>query len=325
MPTSHSISWLIDSDISSAEIGIHTKKIQIPYPPTLAQGYSEHFDIVDGITLIQTKHQFFDEDRPPQIPLGKFKAEFPSASFTTQIMHSGCVNIFDTKTELNFKRTPEVDVFSRIQSFEIEQTVCTEEDISVSILIFSEHQLIHLLGEADVNKLYKNLNLQEMNDSHELKVPAAVSNKIANCISDNLQGNMRSLYAQSMIFQYLIDLSVHASSTHGFLNLIENTNFNIDHLYTELLQITADIPTLTELAKKYNISPSRLNQAFIHKYNQSIYSFLSNQRLEQAHQALIKTNIPMKTLAHKIGYSHVNHFITAFKKKFGVTPGSIRN
>jgi len=32
----------------------------------------------------------------------------------------------------------------------------------------------------------------------------------------------------------------------------------------------------------------------------------------------------MKTLAHKIGYSHVNHFITAFKKKFGVTPGSLR-
>ena len=69
---------------------------------------------------------------------------------------------------------------------------------------------------------------------------------------------------------------------------------------------------------------SKLNQSFIKKYDQSIYSFLTNQRLDQAHEALLKTGIPMKILAHKIGYSHVNHFITAFKKKFGVTPGSLR-
>ena len=67
-----------------------------------------------------------------------------------------------------------------------------------------------------------------------------------------------------------------------------------------------------------------MNQAFFEKYGQSIYNFLSNQRLEQAHYGLLKTDIPMKTIAHKIGYSHVNHFITAFKNKFGVTPGSLR-
>jgi len=63
---------------------------------------------------------------------------------------------------------------------------------------------------------------------------------------------------------------------------------------------------------------------FFEKYNQSIFTFLSNQRLDQAYQGLLKTDIPMKILAHKIGYSHVNHFITAFKNKFGVTPGSLR-
>jgi len=32
----------------------------------------------------------------------------------------------------------------------------------------------------------------------------------------------------------------------------------------------------------------------------------------------------MKVLAARLGYSHVNHFIAAFKKKFGYPPGSLR-
>jgi len=324
MPTSHYIDWLIDGEMPQSEIGIQTKRIQIPYPPTLARGFSEHFDIVDGITLIQHKHQFFDEERPNQIPLGKFKAEFTANSFIVHMIHSGCINIFDSKNKLSIKRTPHVDFFSRMQSFDIEQSLYTEEDISISILVFTDEQLINLLGKEDADSLYQNLNLREINDYYELKIPTATSNKIENCISENLQGNMRNLYAQSVIFQYLIDLNIYTSSKKGFMKLLDKPDFNVDHLYNELLQTTNHIPTLTELSKKYNTTPNKLNQYFINQYNETVYSFLSNQRLEQAYQALTKTNIPMKTLAHKIGYSHVNHFITAFKRKFGVTPGSIR-
>jgi AraC-like DNA-binding protein len=32
----------------------------------------------------------------------------------------------------------------------------------------------------------------------------------------------------------------------------------------------------------------------------------------------------MKVLADRIGHSHVNHFIGDFKKKYGVTPGSVK-
>jgi AraC-like DNA-binding protein len=32
----------------------------------------------------------------------------------------------------------------------------------------------------------------------------------------------------------------------------------------------------------------------------------------------------MKVIAERLGYSHVNHFITALKRKFGYPPGSVR-
>ena len=213
----------------------------------------------------------------------------------------------------------------RFDFLDFEQTLFTEEDVFLSVLYISEIELFNLLGSETAENLYINLDLVQNNKYREIKISQTISNKIANCTPDHLEGNMRSLFAQSIILQYLLELNLYISSSKSFLNNLEKDDFNVAGLRTELLQVTADIPNLAELSKKYKVSPGKLNQAFIKKYDQSIYSFLSSQRLDQAYQALIDTDVPMKTLAHKIGYSHVNHFITAFKKKFGVTPGSIRS
>jgi AraC-like DNA-binding protein len=324
MPTTHKIEWLLDTEVLTSEIGLLTKRIDIPYPPQLAKGYSEHFEIFEGITLIQDQHQFIAEDRPLVISLGNFKAEFNSPQLTIQSIRSGCIEIKDNLSNSKTKLNPDFDFFSKFELFDIEQNVFTEENIFTSIITIAEQQVFNLLGSESAEALYKNLNLHKISDYSRLFIPPTISERIHNCILNDLQGNMRYLYAQSMVFQYLVDLNIYIGSKNGFIKLIKQNYFDVEHLYAELLKITSDIPTLTSLANKYNVSPSKINQSFINKYNQSIYSFLSNQRLEQARNALLSTNIPMKTLAHKIGYSHVNHFITAFKKKFGVTPGSIR-
>jgi AraC-like DNA-binding protein len=51
---------------------------------------------------------------------------------------------------------------------------------------------------------------------------------------------------------------------------------------------------------------------------------MTDHRLAQAHALLQTEQISMKVLAARLGYSHVNHFIAAFRKKFGYPPGSLR-
>ena len=321
----HKIQWLFEQDIHTSEIIGSIRKFQFPYSPELATGYTEHLEISDGITLIKSTHHFNDEDRPPEFALGKYQVAFSSPTFISHMVHSGCVALFDNTKKNYHKRTPEVDMVGRYDFLDLEQTLFTEEDIFLSVLFISEIELSNLLGSEATENLYKNLDLLQNHEYRERKIPQTISNKIANCTPDHLEGNMRSLFAQSIILQYLLELNLYISSSKRFLSNLEKDDFNVAALRSELLQVTAAIPNLAELSKKYNVSPGKLNQAFIKKYDQSIYSFLSNQRLDQAYQALLDTDVPMKTLAHKIGYSHVNHFITAFKKKFGVTPGSIRN
>jgi AraC-like DNA-binding protein len=324
MSTQDKISWLFDTEATTSEIGFKTKRLVIPYPAQLAKGYSEHHEVLEGITLIQDKHEFISEDRPSIISMGNFKAEFSSPQLVIQITHSGSIDIRDKLNNTDSKLTQDSDVFSKVKYFEIEQNVITEEDIFVSIILISEEKLFNLLGPESAEALFKNLKLLEITNTQKLYIPQRISNKIQYCISDKIEGNMRTLYAQSMLFKYLTDLNNYLGSTEEFFTAIKSTDFDVDHLHSELLKVTTDIPTLTDLSKKYNVNPININQSFIKKYDQSIYSFLSNQGLEQSRHALISTDIPMKTLAHKIGYSHVNHFIKAFKKKFGVTPGSVR-
>jgi hypothetical protein len=323
MTIKHRIDWLFDSEPLFSELkSDSTNKIAFPYPLEIGIGHTDHLEFSDGILLIKDTHKFTNEDRPSEIPLGDFKVEFPSNMFICQIMHSGIVGM--NESNRYSKRIPGIDCFSRMNSLNLLQTLFTAEDIYLSNLFIPETQLFKLLGPDIAENLFASLGLNKITDYSELKVPKTISNKIANCTPDHLEGRMRSLFALSTILQYLLELNLYISSSKSFTTSLEKDDFNVAALHVELLQITTDIPTLSEIAGKYNVSPAKLNQAFIKKYGQSIFSFLSNQRLDQAHQALCETDIPMKTLAHKIGYSHVNHFIMSFKKKFGVTPGSLR-
>ncbi len=321
----HNIEWLFDTTTSPSLIKSgDLSTFPFPYPPEVANGYTEHLFLPNGTLLIKDRHEFFNEDRPNTINLGNFKSEFPSPFFSVHLMHSGKIDIFDNKSKRSVSRVPSIDLFSRFDSIDINQTLFTEENIYLSGLFIPEEQLINFFGSDITENFFKTLGLNKNFDYYEANLPLSLSNKISSCIPSHLEGSMRSLFASSAIIQYLLEANLYLSNSNKFVNDLEKNEFDVTALYVELLSVTEEAPTIDDLSKKYNVSAAKLNQSFIKKYGQSIYAFLANQRLDQAYQALVGTEIAMKILAHKIGYSHVNHFITAFKKKFGVTPGSLR-
>jgi len=321
----HKIKWLVDS--SGAEevfIGAETQKMSFPYPPEIGFGFTEHIDLFDGITILQTTHNFTGEDRPAEIELGNFSVEFPQPMFIFHIIHFGIKIIKGVNPHVDLILKPGEIIFGRVRQYEVIETIKTEENVSTTVCLIPENRLSILMGLENTELLYENLNLNSVESFGFTKVPESISQKLENASPDNLEGSMRSLYAQSVLLQFLLELHLHTSTSGKFLKKLEKNIFNIEELHMELIQIESKIPNLAEIAKKYGTTAEKLNYAFTKTFGQTIYSFLSNQRLEQAYQALEKTDISMKVLAHKIGYSHVNHFITAFKRKFGVTPGTIR-
>ena len=78
--------------------------------------------------------------------------------------------------------------------------------------------------------------------------------------------------------------------------------------------------TIPQLARQVGINEAKLKEGFRELYNQSIHNYLQQLRLEKAKQLLLTTNMSVSDITYEIGYSHVTHFTTLFKKEIGLTP-----
>lgn len=84
-------------------------------------------------------------------------------------------------------------------------------------------------------------------------------------------------------------------------------------------------PSLPEIAKMVGLNEYKLKRGFKETFNNTIFGYLSDQRLHLAQQYLLDKEKTAAEIAFELGYATPQHFNNAFKKKFGITPSSVRN
>ena len=87
-----------------------------------------------------------------------------------------------------------------------------------------------------------------------------------------------------------------------------------------LLQQMTEPPTLQELADEVGINIKKLKIGFKSIYGDTVFGFLLNYKMEYARKLLDNKTYNVNEVGLKLGYSSASHFISAFKKKFGITP-----
>jgi AraC-like DNA-binding protein len=83
-------------------------------------------------------------------------------------------------------------------------------------------------------------------------------------------------------------------------------------------------PTLSELAKAVGINEYKLKKGFKETFGNTVFGYLADTRLELARIELFEKKKSVSQLAFELGYSSIQHFSNAFKKKFGVSPGRLK-
>lgn len=82
--------------------------------------------------------------------------------------------------------------------------------------------------------------------------------------------------------------------------------------------------SLRMLSKAAAINEFKLKAGFKQLFGLSVFDCLQEARMEKARELLLTTNEPLKNICVLSGYPRMTNFITAFRKKFGYTPGSLR-
>lgn len=85
-----------------------------------------------------------------------------------------------------------------------------------------------------------------------------------------------------------------------------------------------DLNTLKGLAKLVGTNECTLKKGFKEVFGTTVFGYWSDLKLNQAKRMLIEENLSVGEVSASIGYKNPQHFTTAFKKKFGVLPSSLK-
>lgn len=81
---------------------------------------------------------------------------------------------------------------------------------------------------------------------------------------------------------------------------------------------------IPDLARRVNLSASRLGHLFKARVGLSLNFYLADERLEKAAHLLRETDMRVKEITYSVGYSQEPSFNRAFKKRFDCSPLNYR-
>lgn len=104
-----------------------------------------------------------------------------------------------------------------------------------------------------------------------------------------------------------------------------------DELFRRLVRAEAYLAdvgaraTLSGAADAAALSPFHLIRVFESVFGMTPLAYAAAKRLDHAHALLIETTAPIADIASAAGYENRNAFDRAFARRFGRTPGAVRN
>lgn len=83
-------------------------------------------------------------------------------------------------------------------------------------------------------------------------------------------------------------------------------------------------PSIRQLSRRVAINENKLKNGFKKYFSAGLFEWLMERKMQHAKQLVLTTNKPIKEISSLVGYPRTTNFITAFRRRFGMTPGSLR-
>ncbi|RYD81898.1 MAG: AraC family transcriptional regulator [Sphingobacteriales bacterium] len=153
-------------------------------------------------------------------------------------------------------------------------------------------------------------------------------NAIRSILQCNYPAGLKKLFLHSKCLEILV---LQADAYERQQNLKFNKYIKSDYdkeriLFARdyLIQHLDLPPSLHELSRIAGINEFKLKRGFKESFNNTVFGYLADYRLEMAKDSLLAVDKSPSQLAFDLGYSSLQHFSSAFKKKFGMSPREVK-
>lgn len=200
----------------------------------------------------------------------------------------------------------------------------THANTELSISKTSLRQYLIEQGNFDLLQKIDESNVFELLKS----VPLSMEHKmLMHKIQENPYcGELGKLYGKNAIDGLFISIleSLNSSKKQNEIKLSPQDKEMLVKAKETLLENFQNPPTIKELSRLVATNEDKLKKGFKVLFNDTIFSTLTEHRLQVAYENLQKSDMRIDEIAFESGYQNASSFIKVFKKRYGKTPGQIR-
>ncbi|MGS2761564.1 helix-turn-helix transcriptional regulator [Sinomicrobium sp. M5D2P9] len=163
-------------------------------------------------------------------------------------------------------------------------------------------------------------------DNHNRKITPEmqiVLNQIINC---DKQGMLKRFYIEAKVLELLmLQLESYHTETPGF-EVLQREDIEKLHYVKDLLEGNFEANfSLETLARSSGMNEFKLKKGFKSLFGTTVFRHLRDIRLNAAKEQLLSGEKSIQEIADYCGYQTPQYFTTAFKKKYGISPGKLKN
>ncbi len=131
---------------------------------------------------------------------------------------------------------------------------------------------------------------------------------------------------RNKIFEILVRLARMLGLPRGIPRnetLIEDRRITLAKLYIK--EHKNKTVTLKEVSAHCGVSVKQMDRIFLSGQGCHLSEYIKHVRQSEAERLLIETQIPIKEISEKLGFSDVHNFTSFFTKRAGISPAAYRN
>ncbi|MGN6342066.1 MAG: helix-turn-helix transcriptional regulator [Ginsengibacter sp.] len=162
---------------------------------------------------------------------------------------------------------------------------------------------------------------------HHLPIDLSMQQAIDAILKCKYQQGLKKMFLLSKAIEILVLQAEAFNCLQPRKKTIARTDFDKDRIHYAreyLIQHIDTPPSLSELARLAGLNEYKLKYGFKEIYKTTVFGYLAEKRLELARDYLSDPNKSITDIADLLGYSSIQHFSSAFKKKFGQSPREVR-
>lgn len=161
--------------------------------------------------------------------------------------------------------------------------------------------------------------------------PPTITGELARLRNDFEAGDPSALAAEERMLALVRDLVASAQGHRGLAARLPAARASTRRLLAarierarELIESSAETPTLDELARVAAVSKFHLLRLFSAAFGCTPSAYAGRRRMQRGRQLLEATSMSVAAIGEALGYESAGAFIRAFRRHFGVTPSAIR-